>query len=168
MYDHGMRRHCDGKGFGSGEGGGRCAGSHGMGHGPGEGGGRCAGPHGMGHGPGAGGRGTLEHGRGRRHHLVPTLLILLRKGPQHGYALLGQLQETLPQAGAMPDVSSVYRALADLEQDGAVVSRWEAGDGGGRRVYELTPAGEEMLKSWVPQLEEEHLRLGHLIDRYRS
>ncbi len=131
--------------------------------------GRRGGPHGMGPGRGFGGRGA--HGgraRGGRHHLVPTLLILLRQGPQHGYALLGELSDTLPRAGAMPDVSSVYRALAELETDGAVVSRWEAGDGGGRRVYELTPAGEEMLKSWLPQLEEEHLRLGKLIEKYRG
>ncbi len=130
--------------------------------------GRWAGPHGMGRGPGGSRGGPSGHGRRGHHHLVPTLLILLRKGPQHGYALLGRLGEILPRTAAMPDVSSVYRTLAELERDGAVVSRWEAGDGGGRRVYELTPAGEEMLESWLPQLEEEHRRLGELIAFYRG
>ncbi len=129
---------------------------------------RWAGPQGMGRDRGGPRGGPFGHGRRGHQHLLPTLLILLRKGPQHGYALLGQLSDALPRVGAVPDVSSIYRALGELEEQGAVLSRWEAGDGGGRRVYELTPAGEEMLKSWVPQLEEEHLRLGRLIERYRS
>ena len=151
MHGHGMRRHCEDP---------ECAypGDRGM----------WRGPHGMGGGPGGGGRRAFEHGRRPRQHLIPTLLILLREGPQHGYALLKELEETLPRAGAMPDVSSVYRTLGDLEQDGAVVSHWQAGDGGGRRVYELTPLGEEMLKGWLPQLEAEHRRLGELIERCRS
>lgn len=156
MRGYGMGDRGERRGFGPGP------------EGPGGGFGRFAGPHGMGRGPGRGDRGERAGGRRLRHHLVPTLLILLRQGPQHGYALLGQLEEHLPHAGAMPDVSSVYRTLADLERDAAVISRWEAGDGGGRRVYELTPVGEEMLKSWVPQLEEEHRRLGQLIERYRG
>ncbi len=133
----------------------------GGGHGPhGMGGGH--GPHGMGgeHGPhGRGGPG----GARQRNHLVPTLLVLLRKGPQHGYALLGKLEETLPHSGAMPDVSSVYRTLADLAEEGAVTSHWEAGEGGGRRVYELTPLGDEMLEAWLAQLETQYERLGRLI-----
>ncbi len=135
---------------------------HGMGFG------RFAGPHGPGHARVGRRGGPFAQGRRGHHHLIPTLLILLRKGPQHGYALLGELGDVLPRPGAMPDVSSVYRALGELEEVGAVASRWEAGDGGGRRVYELTPAGEEMLKSWVPHLEEEHRRLGRLIARYHA
>ena len=95
---------------------------------------------------------------------MPALLGLLKQGPQHGYRLMAELDGVLPRVGALPDVSSVYRTLADLEVDGAVVSRWEAGEGGGRRVYELTPQGEEMLRACLPQLEEERARLGHLIE----
>jgi DNA-binding PadR family transcriptional regulator len=149
MHGYGMRRHLHGPGFEE------------------EGNfGRFAGPHGMGHGPGGRG-GFFPHGR-RREHLIPTLLILLRKEPLHGYALLKELEAALPHAGAMPDVSSVYRALGELEHDGAVVSHWQAGDGGGRRVYELTPVGEEMVESWLVQLEEQHRRLGQLIERARK
>ena len=152
MHGYGARRHCHGSGIEEGGGFGRFAAPHGMG--------------GMGRGPGGHG-GFFPHGR-RREHLIPTLLILLRKEPLHGYALLHQMEEALPHAGSMPDVSSVYRALGELEQDGAVVSHWQAGDGGGRRVYELTPVGEEMLEGWLGQLEEQHRRLGQLIERARK
>jgi len=116
------------------------------------------------HGPGRHGGPRGREGRGARHHLMPALLGLLKQGPQHGYRLMAELDGVLPRVGALPDVSSVYRTLADLEVDGAVVSRWEAGEGGGRRVYELTPQGEEMLRACLPQLEEERARLGHLIE----
>ena len=128
------------------------------------GGGRMHRGHG---GPGGAGMGRGRR-RGMRHHLAPTLLLLLKGGPRHGYALMSELGDALPRPGAAPDVSSVYRMLAELEEQGAVASRWEAGDGGGRRVYELTPQGDALLFGWIAVLEEEHRRLGRLIARYRG
>lgn len=80
----------------------------------------------------------------------PLVLYLLKdKGKTYGYELLGALQE---QALTDSDVEAgaLYRTLRRLEENGFVVSVWDAGTAGpARRVYELTPDGESHLREWV-------------------
>jgi len=77
----------------------------------------------------------------------------LHNGPAHGYTLLGLL-ESFGLGGFTPTV--VYRALREMEQRGWVVSNWdrEQTQGPPRRVYRLTPLGDEVLRLWVQDLEE--------------
>jgi PadR family transcriptional regulator PadR len=47
----------------------------------------------------------------------------------------------------------VYRALRALEEDGLVVSEWEAGlPGPAKRTYTLTDDGREALRAWLASL----------------
>ncbi|MGQ9595143.1 MAG: PadR family transcriptional regulator [Anaerolineae bacterium] len=93
----------------------------------------------------------------------PCLLLLLHQGPAHGYELverLGALGGGQPEANQGPcapvDSSVVYRALRAMEEQGLVTSVWDttASSGPPRRVYHLTPLGDQILASWVADLRE--------------
>ena len=64
----------------------------------------------------------------------PSLLLLLRERPLHGYELL----ERLPELGleGRVDIGNLYRLLRSLEDEGLVSSEWTAGPrrGGGLRT----------------------------------
>lgn len=101
------------------------------------------------------GRGCRGRACGRRmgQFLDPALLLLLEQAPSHGYTLLGRLAEFGLEFLA-PTV--VYRALRKMEDKGWVTSTWDEKETQGppRRVYELTPAGREVLRCCLAQLQE--------------
>jgi len=81
--------------------------------------------------------------------VIPCLLILLKKQPSHGYELMEKL-EKLSFLDAVPNPGVVYRHLRNLEEEGMVESKLEPGSGGpARKIYSLSPEGEDYLKSWV-------------------
>lgn len=83
----------------------------------------------------------------------PGVLLLLRSGPAHGYELVHRLPEVFPAVKARSDQGMVYRVLRALEAEDAVRSHWDHSDAGpARRVYQLTPVGEEKLEAWREQL----------------
>jgi PadR family transcriptional regulator, regulatory protein PadR len=91
-----------------------------------------------------------------RNWLVPSLLLLLRGWSSYGYDLMQRLAALGVEA---PNISTVYRALRQMEEKGMVSSGWEvSGDGPGRRVYSITEAGEAYLESWMNSLEQ-HQRM---------
>ena len=97
--------------------------------------------------------------------LHPTLLLLLHRGPAHGYTLLEQLTEF----GLLGfDPSAVYRVLRDMEAQGWVTSTWdeEQAQGPPRRVYTITALGDEALSLWIQDLREAGLRIEHLLGVY--
>jgi DNA-binding PadR family transcriptional regulator len=77
------------------------------------------------------------------------LLALLRDQPRHGYDVIKLVEETFNGAYA-PSAGAVYPRLARLEAEGLAVS--EPGQGG-RRMYRITPAGEEELRRRNPELD---------------
>ncbi|MBI3292219.1 MAG: helix-turn-helix transcriptional regulator [Elusimicrobia bacterium] len=82
----------------------------------------------------------------------PVLLLLLHKKNSYGYELL----EAMGSLGLSPDASVVYRHLRRLEVEGAVRSEWHTkGPGPARRVYKLTPEGQELLGVWIVTLKKE-------------
>ncbi len=101
-----------------------------------------------------------------RRYLEPSLLLLLAEKEAHGYELMERLGEVFPRASALPDVSTLYRMLAALEEEGALASRWEGGEGGGRKVYRLTDQGKELLSAWAAAFRDEHSRLGRFLERF--
>jgi PadR family transcriptional regulator, regulatory protein PadR len=120
--------------------------------------------HGHGHGRGRGGDGQPRQIRG---FVEPALLLLLRQHPSHGYDLVAGL--TTVGFGDYPvDPSTVYRALAVLEREGAVVSTVEYAItlGPPRRVYTLTPLGEEYLRRWVEELRATDTVLHRFLECY--
>ncbi len=98
--------------------------------------------------------------------LQPCLLLLLAEGPQHGYTLM----EALHQRQLLDhdvDVGNLYRALRRMERDGLVTSAWNTEDRGpNKRVYEIAPAGVELLQHWAGMLEQRLRLLNHFLDEY--
>jgi PadR family transcriptional regulator PadR len=83
----------------------------------------------------------------------PALLTLLAQGPTHGYELLERLPALLGDERV--DVGNVYRALRGLEQEGLVVSEWQATlPGPAKRTYTLTDDGRVVLGLWLDALAE--------------
>jgi len=66
------------------------------------------------------------------------------------------------------DPSTVYRTLALLERQGAVVSRVASllTLGPPRRVFQITPAGEAYLRQWVEELRATDTVLHRFLARY--
>ena len=107
-------------------------------------------------------------GRGTTRYVEAVLLALLSEGPAHGYDLNERLAGLFPLPDSLPDVSTVYRALSELEGQGAIRSAWADGAGGGRKVYELTDVGDELLGFWVARFEEEQVGVARFLDVVRG
>lgn len=67
------------------------------------------------------------------------VLDVLAVAPRHGYGI----SQALVAAGLQPiKGAQLYPSLVRLEDEGAILARWEESDAGpARKVYELTPAG---------------------------
>jgi transcriptional regulator len=74
------------------------------------------------------------------------ILALLSEQQLHGYGIAKRIEEK--SEGALQfHVTSLYPILYRLERQGLVQSNWQQPEGGRRRrYYELTPAGEAMLR----------------------
>ena len=97
--------------------------------------------------------------------LGSTLLLLLHHGPAHAYTLL----EPLGEFGLEElDPSIIYRALHAMEEEGWVSSIWDEQQtlGPPRRVYSLTAGGDQVLQSWIHDLEETRQLIDRLVDSY--
>lgn len=111
------------------------------------------------------GRGGRGYGRRAVRMLEPALLLLLHRGPAHGYTFLDQLEE-FGLANLNP--SAVYRMLRAMEEKGWVTSTWdeEQTQGPPRRVYCITTLGDQVLALWVQDLEESRKRIDYLSGVY--
>lgn len=80
----------------------------------------------------------------------PVLLYLLKKkGRSYGYELAVELREHA-LTDASIEAAALYKTLRQLEQNDCVTSEWDVtGVGPARRVYRLTPHGEEHLAEWI-------------------
>jgi DNA-binding PadR family transcriptional regulator len=67
----------------------------------------------------------------------------------------------------VPDLSSIYRVIADLEDQGAIRSMWTAGSGGGKKACELTDDGWKLLRFWDERLRAEQDGLARFFERFR-
>ena len=120
-------------------------------------------------------RGRWGHGAGfgggacpRRisRFLEPCLLLLLRGDATHGYNLLEALRQFGFTSGTV-DASVVYRILREMEDGGWVTSQWDtAGSGPPRRVYSVTPDGEEYLAAWINDLRCTRDEIDQFIETY--
>ena len=97
-----------------------------------------------------------------------VILAMLAKEPSHGYELRARLRQALGPLGDAMNDGHVYVTLTRLEKAGLVTSEQAAGlpDRPDRKVYGLTPAGQERVTSWLaevswpkPDLAEFHLKL---------
>ena len=97
----------------------------------------------------------------------PSLLLLLRERPLHGYELL----ERIPELGVegRVDIGNLYRLLRALEEEGLVRSEWSADlPGPAKRTYELTDEGRRLLDRWAEALQRAQQTIGGFLDRYEE
>ena len=94
----------------------------------------------------------------------PALLRLLADGPTHGYELLERLPALIGEERV--DVGNIYRALRGLEEEGLVVSEWEAAlPGPAKRTYTMTDEGRAVLDRWLESLRQLRDDLGSFLDQ---
>lgn len=94
----------------------------------------------------------------------PALLLLLSRGPTHGYELLERLPSLIGEERV--DVGNVYRALRGLEEEGLVVSEWQAElPGPAKRTYTLTDDGRAVLGAWRHSLDDLRTSLSVFLDQ---
>jgi PadR family transcriptional regulator, regulatory protein PadR len=101
-----------------------------------------------------------------RRFVLPAVLLLLSERPGYGYGLVPRLNEF--RFGHV-DRPAVYRALAQLERDGLVEASSQSPKAGqARRVYQVTPLGQQVLRVWMSVIKEEHDYLGNVLRRYQA
>jgi poly-beta-hydroxybutyrate-responsive repressor len=95
-------------------------------------------------------------------------LLLLHCNESHGY----ELAEGLSQFGYEQnpaDLSTTYRMLRSLEEEGFVTSRWDTDSAGpARRLYKITEDGDEYLAWWVRDLRETEKVLHRFSEMYEE
>ena len=97
----------------------------------------------------------------------PSLLLLLRERPVHGYELI----ERLPELGleGRVDIGNLYRLLRALEDEGLVRSEWNADlPGPAKRTYELTAEGRRLLDRWAEALGRAQETISSFLERYEE
>jgi len=95
-----------------------------------------------------------------------VVLAMLAKEPCHGYELRTRLGQALgPLAGEVSE-GQMYVTLTRLEKGGLVARVDAPAERSDRKVYRLTPAGQERVTEWLsevswprPDLAEFHLKL---------
>jgi DNA-binding PadR family transcriptional regulator len=97
-----------------------------------------------------------------------VVLAMLAKEPSHGYELRARLRQALGPLGDAMNAGQVYVTLTRLEKAGLVMCEESPGlpDRPDRKVYELTPAGQQRVADWLaevswpgPASAEFHLKL---------
>jgi DNA-binding PadR family transcriptional regulator len=97
-----------------------------------------------------------------------VVLAMLAKEPSHGYELRARLRQALGPLGEALNPGQVYVTLTRLEKAGLVASDRAEGlaDRPERKVYALTPDGQQRVAEWLaevgwpkPDLAEFHLKL---------
>jgi DNA-binding PadR family transcriptional regulator len=85
---------------------------------------------------------------------IPSILLLLKEEPTHGYALMKKLSQ-LGVVSPDMDPSPIYKTLRWFEEIGLAVSESERGERGpDRKVYRVTEAGDESLAFFASRVEE--------------
>jgi poly-beta-hydroxybutyrate-responsive repressor len=113
--------------------------------------------------------GKRQAGSGKaERYIQPSILMGLRRKPSYGYEIIQTIQEFGFVEGQAPP-GMIYRHLRDLEAAGLVISSWRTeGAGPAKRVYELTPEGEEALALWAEYMEQQARKLTSFIKAYRK
>ena len=83
-----------------------------------------------------------------------VVLAMLAKEPSHGYQLRARLRQALGPVGDAMNAGQVYVTLTRLEKAGllAVERAAAGGDRADRKVYALTPAGQQRVAEWPAEV----------------
>ena len=101
-------------------------------------------------------------------YMQPSLLLGLKIKPSYGYELINNIQKFGFVQGQAPP-GMIYRHLRGLEADGLVQSEWHTeGSGPARRIYRLTPEGDEALSLWIDYMQGQADNLVRFIQEYNK
>ncbi|MDE2481022.1 MAG: PadR family transcriptional regulator [bacterium] len=98
--------------------------------------------------------------------VFPVLLLhLIQEQPDHGYGLMQRIETICGDLVAV-NTNKIYPLLRRLEERGFVTASWDHPTKRSRRVYAITPQGEERLRkikgSMLPYLEQIERAVGRL------
>lgn len=100
--------------------------------------------------------------------LQPFILLLLKGKESYGYELIEKISE-FRFHDSPPDVGAIYRNLRGMEKEGWVKSKWDTkGAGPAKRIYRITPQGEEILHGWAITLRKRRESLEQFLKLYQS
>ena len=100
--------------------------------------------------------------------LQPFILLLLKGKDSYGYELIEKILE-FRFHDSPPDVGAIYRNLRVMEKEGWVKSKWNTkGAGPAKRIYRITPQGEEILHGWAITLRKRSESLEQFLKLYQS
>jgi DNA-binding PadR family transcriptional regulator len=95
-----------------------------------------------------------------------VVLAMLAKEPSQGSQLRARLDRALGPLGEAVNDGQIYVTLGRLEKAGLVSREVAGGSSADRKMYALTPAGQERVSEWLvevswpkPDLAEFHLKL---------
>ncbi|HEU0018978.1 MAG TPA: PadR family transcriptional regulator [Thermoleophilaceae bacterium] len=89
-----------------------------------------------------------------------VILGMLRKSPKSGYEIKAQADVSTRFFWAI-SYGQIYPELKRLDEAGLIEGETDPGDGRQRRVYSITPLGEEALHEWLTRPGELHSELRH-------
>ena len=100
--------------------------------------------------------------------LQPFILLVLKTKDSYGYELIEKISE-FRFHDSPPDVGAIYRNLRGMEKEGWVKSKWDTkGSGPAKRIYRITPQGEEILHGWAITLQKRKESLEQFLDLYHN
>jgi PadR family transcriptional regulator PadR len=100
--------------------------------------------------------------------LQPFILLTLKEKESYGYELVEKING-FGFHSSPPDVGAIYRQLRSMETDGWVKSKWDTkGTGAAKRVYRVTPRGEEILHGWAITLQKRKESLEQFLSLYQN
>jgi len=100
--------------------------------------------------------------------LQPFVLLILKEKDSYGYELIEKISE-FRFHDSPPDVGAIYKNLRNMEREGLVKSKWDTkGSGPAKRIYRITPQGEEILHGWAITLQKRKESLQQFLDLYHN
>ncbi|MGO9570646.1 MAG: PadR family transcriptional regulator [Desulfomonilaceae bacterium] len=111
---------------------------------------------------------TRNSRKGQAYRHTPAFILLfLARETLYGGALMTTMQRELPCY--VVDSAVIYRALKDLEQEGAVKSYWETDiSGPARKWYTITDRGLERLTAFKADIEMRKQNFEFFLDFYNT
>ncbi|MCS7202562.1 MAG: PadR family transcriptional regulator [Dictyoglomus sp.] len=85
------------------------------------------------------------------------ILVALGDRELHGYELISKISDIFPGmiGKGIGEMGRGYRILRELEMEGLITSYWDVeGIGPAKRVYKLTPKGEELRRESIKYIRE--------------
>ncbi len=97
------------------------------------------------------------------------ILLLLLRGPSHGYDLTRAMGDFNVEFIGIGQMGTLYRILRQMEDKGWLISEWNTvGNGAPRRIYKITDDGRKHLNVYVDHLKNMKNRIKDFVEAYEK